>query len=245
MFSEVEAASAAGRPAAVLERFAPLAVLLPEDSPAFGLRERAAETIERQAEQHAQNGEYPQAQADLSPLLNQWPNRAGLRERMAGYQKAQSLEASQEAFLASVPRYLSRRRPDEGLVEIRKYQPTPHLAKRFADAQKSLTDMLARIDANPPEVEASGDTRFFRGTVASLSFSVRDDFQVANVEIFAGKRRLKAEKIGRLRYEVEIPPSIHGNQAIEVVAVATDFSGHETRSSVRLTRVGTTERLVR
>ena len=245
MFSEVEAASAAGRPGAVLERFAPLAVLLPADSPAFSLRERAAEAIERQAEQHAENGEYPQAQADLSPLLNQWPNRSGLRERMAGYQKAQSLEASQEAFLANVPRYLSRRRPDEGLVELRKYQPTPHLAKRFAEAQKSLTDMLARIDANPPVVEASGDTRFFRGTVATLAFSVTDDFQIANVEIFAGKRRVKAEKIGRLRYEVEIPPSIHRNEAIEVVAVATDFSGHETRSSVRLTRVGTTERLVR
>ncbi len=245
MFSEVEAASAAGRPGAVLERFAPLAVLLPEDSPAFSLRERAAEAIERQAEQHAENGEYPQAQADLSPLLNQWPNRSGLRERLAGYQKAQSLEASQEAFLANVPRYLSRRRPDEGLVEIRKYQPTPHLAKRFAEAQKSLTDMLARIDANPPVVEASGDTRFFRGTVATLAFSVTDDFQVANVDIFAGKRRVKAEKIGRLRYEVEIPPSIHRNEAIEVVAVATDLSGHETRASVRLTRVGTTERLVR
>lgn len=245
MFAEVEAASAAGRPGAVLERFAPLAVLLPEDSPAFSLRERAAEAIERQAEQHAENGEYPQAQADLSPLLNQWPNRSGLRERMAGYQKAQSLEASQEAFLANVPRYLSRRRPDEGLVEIRKYQPTPHLAKRFADAQKSLTDMLARIDAKPPVVEPSGDTRFFRGTVATLAFSVTDDFQIANVEIFAGKRRVKAEKIGRLRYEVEIPPSIHRNEAIEVVAVATDLSGHETRASVRLTRVGTTERLVR
>jgi serine/threonine-protein kinase len=245
MFSEVETASAAGHPAEVLERFAPLAVLLPEDSPAFVLRERAAEAIERQAEAHAQNGEYPQAQADLSPLLNQWPNRSGLRERIAEYQKAQGLEASQEAFLANVPRYLSRRRPDEGLEELRKYQPTPHLAKRFAEAQKSLTDLLSRLDANPPEVEASGDTRFFRGTVATLSFSVRDDFQVANVEIFAGNRRVKAEKIGRLRYEVEIPPSIHRNEAIDVVAVATDVSGHETRASVRLTRVGSTERLVR
>ncbi|MEP7012665.1 MAG: hypothetical protein ABJC13_20265 [Acidobacteriota bacterium] len=245
MFSEVEAASTAGRPGEVLERFAPLAVLLPQDSPAFGLRERAAESIERQAEQHAENGEYPQAQADLSPLLNQWPNRTGLRERISGYQKAQSLEASQATFLANVPRYLSRRRPDEGLVEIRKFQPTPHLAKRFAEAQKSLIDLLARLDANPPEVEASGDTRFFRGTVATLSFTVKDDFQIANVEIFAGNRRVKAEKIGRLRYEVEIPPSIHRNEAIEVVAVATDLSGHETRSSVRLTRVGTTERLVR
>jgi hypothetical protein len=245
MFSEVETASAAGHPAEVLERFAPLAVLLPEDSPAFGLRERAAEAIERQAEQHAQNGEYPQAQADLSPLLNQWPNRSGLRERIAEYQKAQSLEVGQEAFLANVPRYLSRRRPDEGLEELRKYQPTPHLAKRFAEAQKSLTDLLSRLDANPPEVEASGDTRFFRGTVATLAFSVRDDFQVANVEIFAGNRRVKAEKIGSLRYEVEIPPSIHHNEAIDVVAVATDVSGHETRASVRLTRVGSTERLVR
>lgn len=245
MFSEVEAASAAGRPREVLERFAPLAVLLPEDSPAFGLRERAAEAIERQAELHAQNGEYPQAQADLSPLLNQWPNRAGLRERIAGYQKAQSLEASQEAFLVRVPQYLSRRRPDEGLVEIRKYQPTPHLAKRFADAQRSLTDLLTRLDASPPAIEVSGDTRFFRGTAASLSFSVRDDFQVASVEIFAGRRRVKAEKVGRIRYEVEIPPSIHRNEAIDVVAVATDVSGHETRASVHLTRVGSTERLVR
>ncbi|HXU29164.1 MAG TPA: hypothetical protein VN851_01190 [Thermoanaerobaculia bacterium] len=245
MFSEVEQASTAGRPAEVLERFAPLAVLLPADSPAFGLRERAAEAIERQAEEHAKNGEYPQAQADLSPLLNQWPNRTGLRERVAGYQKAQSLEAGQEAFLANVPRYLSRRRPDEGLAELKKFTPTPHLAAQFAESEKKLTDLLARIDANPPVIEASGDTRFFRGTVATLAFSVRDDFQVANVEIFAGKRRIKAEKIGRLRYVVEIPPSVHRNEAIEVVAVATDVSGHETRSSVRLTRVGTTERLVR
>ncbi len=246
MFGEVEQASAAGRSAEVLERFAPLAVLLPEDSPAFALRERAAEAIERQAEEHARNGEYPQAQADLSPLLNQWPNRAGLRERVAGYQKAQSLEAGQEAFLANVPRYLSRRRPDEGLAELRKFTPTPHLAPRFAEAEKKLTDLLNRLDANPPVVELSGgyDTRFFRGTVANVGFHVRDDFRLANVEIFAGKRRMKAEKIG-LRYVVEIPPSVHRNEAIEVVAVATDFSGHESRAAVRLTRVGSTERLVR
>ncbi|HEV7671273.1 MAG TPA: hypothetical protein VGS22_22375 [Thermoanaerobaculia bacterium] len=246
MFSEVEAASKAGRSAEVLERFAPLAVLLPADSPAFGLRQRAAEAIEREAEKHAENGEYPQAQADLSPLFNQWPNRAGLRERAAGYQKAQSLEAGQAAFLANVPRYLARRRPDEGLVELRKFAPTPHLAARFAESEKKLTDLLTRLDASPPVVEPSGgsDTRFFRGTVANVGFHVTDDFRIANVEIFAGKRRLKAEKIG-LRYEVEIPPSLHHNEAIEVVAVATDFSGHEARASVRLTRVGATERLVR
>lgn len=246
MFAEVEQASAAGRSAEVLERFAPLAVLLPEDSPAFALRERAAEAIERQAEEHAKNGEYPQAQADLSPLLNQWPNRAGLRERVAGYQKAQSLEAGQEAFLATVSSYLSRRRPDEGLVELRKFSPTPHLAPRFAEAEKKLTDLLARLDASPPVVELSGgyDTRFFRGTVANVGFHVRDDFRLAKVEIFAGKRRMKAEKVG-LRYEVEVPPSVHRNEAIEIVAVATDFSGHESRASVRLTRVGSTERLVR
>ncbi len=246
LYSEVEAAAAAGQPARVLERFAPLAVLLPDDSPAFGLRDRAAEAIERQAEEHARNGEYPQAQADLSPLLNQWPGREGLRERVAGYQKAQSLEVAQEAFLANAKRYLSRRRPDEGLVELRKFQPTPHLAARFAEAEKSLTDLLARLDAKAPIVEPSGgfDTRFFRGTVANVGFHVTDDYRVVNVEIFAGKRRLKAEKIG-LRYEVEIPPSIHRNEAIEIVAVATDISGHEGRASVRLTRVGATERLVR
>lgn len=246
MFGEVEQAAAAGRSAEVLERFAPLAVLLPEDSPAFGLRERAAEAIERQAEHHAGNGEYPQAQADLSPLLNQWPNRAGLRERVAEYQKAQSLEAGQEAFLATVPRYLSRRRPDEGLVELRKFTPTPHLAARFAESEKKLTDLLNRLDANPPVVELSGgsDTRYFRGTVANVAFHVTDDFRPAKVEIFAGKRLLKSEKVG-LRYVVEIPPSVHRNEAIEVVAVATDFSGHESRASVRLTRIGSTERLVR
>lgn len=246
MFGEVEQASAAGRSAEVLERFAPLAVLLPEDSPAFALRERAAEAIEKQAEEHAKNGEYPQAQADLAPLLNQWPNRAGLRERVAEYQKAQSLEAGQAAFLANVSRYMSRRRPDEGLVELRKFAPTPHLAPRFAEAERKLTEQLNRLDANPPVVAPSGgyDTRFFRGTVANVGFHVTDDFRIANVEIFAGRRRLKAEKVG-LRYEVEIPPSVHKNEAIEVVAVATDFSGHESRASVRLTRVGSTERLVR
>jgi eukaryotic-like serine/threonine-protein kinase len=246
MFTEVEEASKAGRPAEVLERFAPLAVLLPVDSPAFGLRERAAKAIEREAEKHAENGEYPQAQADLSPLFKQWPNRAGLRQRAAGYQEAQSLEAGQKTFLDNVPRYLARRRPDEGLVELRKFAPTPHLRARFAESEKKLTDQLTRLDASPPVVEPSGgyDTRFFRGTVANVGFHVRDDFRIANVEIFAGRRRLKAEKIG-LRYEVEIPPSIHRNEAIEIVAVATDFSGHEARASVRLTRVGTTERLVR
>ncbi len=247
MFSEVEAASEAGRPAQVLERFAPLAVLLPEGSPAFGLRVQAAEAIEQQAEAHAQNGEYPQAQADLSPLLNQWPNRQGLRERVARYQKAQGLEAGQEAFLATVQRYVSRRRPDEGLEELHKFEPTPHLAQRFAEAEKRLTTQLTQLDANPPTVEVSGgyDTRFFRGTVANVGFTVKDDFRVVSVEIYAGKRRLTPKVVNRLRYEVEIPPSIHGNEAIEVFAVATDMSGHESRASIRLTRVGATERLVR
>jgi len=251
LFGEAEQAAAAGQPARALERFAVLAALLPPSSPAFALRERAAEAIEKEADDHASRGEYPQAAADLSPLLSQWPARPGLKEKIAAYQRFQRLEADQQALLANVPRYLSRRRPDEGLDQLRAIKPTPHLAAPFAEAQKQLTDQLAQIDAKPPAIEISGgyDTQFFRGTVANVGFRATDDYKVVSLEIFAvprggGQRRLKAEKVG-LRYEVAIPPSLHGNQPFEVVAVATDLSGHQGRISVRLSPVGSSERMVR
>ncbi|HET9212728.1 MAG TPA: protein kinase, partial [Thermoanaerobaculia bacterium] len=95
-YAQVRAASAQGNSTQALERFAALAALLPKPTDPDDLRGKAAKEIEEQAEKLVREGKYADAVARMEPVQRTWPDRPGLKERLAAYEKFKQDEARQE-----------------------------------------------------------------------------------------------------------------------------------------------------
>lgn len=218
----------------VLERFATLQGLLPKMSDPEDLRGKAASALEAQAEELVKTAKYGAAIVQLEPVSRTWPDRPGLKERIAKYQAYQDSETRQEALLATLPNIERRRKPAEALESMAGIEPTPHLAPQFAAARKRLEEQLARLDQAPPQLVLRDGflLDYSRGTVINLSFRASDDYQVKEVKFLArpegGKmRELPLEKSRTGYYTVAIPPTFHQNETVDFYVVATDLSGHE------------------
>lgn len=233
-YAQVRAAASQNDPGQVLARFSELAKLLPKASDSEDLRGKAAAALETRAEALARDAHYAEALASLAPLQQSWPERTGLKERMARYETSQRNETEQAALLASLPNIERRKRPSEALKRLAGVEPTPHLAPRFAEVRARLEDHLARLDKETPKLVLRDGyvLEFARGTVAELSFRVTDDYEVKQVKLMArpqgGKfRELSPEKNRAGYYTVEISPAFHKNGNVDLYATATDLSGHE------------------
>ncbi|MFL6263741.1 MAG: serine/threonine protein kinase [Thermoanaerobaculia bacterium] len=236
-YAQVRAAAAQGDPLQTLERFATLAALLPKPSDPEDLRGQAAKAVEEQAEKLVRDGQYAGAVARLEPVQRTWPDRPGLKERLAAYEKFKQDEASQGEILAAIPNVERHRKPWDGLQMINGVEPTPHLAPQFAAARARLEDLLARLDKDPPKLVLRDGfvLDYARGTVVNLSFRASDDYQVKDVKLLArpegGKYRevpLDKAQVRAGYYTAEIQPSFHQNGTVDFYVVATDLSGHET-----------------
>lgn len=234
-YAQARAAAAQKQHVQVLERFATLTELLPGASDPEDLRGKAAAAVETQAEALAREAKYVEALAGLEPLERTWKDRPGLKERLQQYRTSQEEEPKQEALLATLPNIERRKKPHEGLEALSGVKPTPHLEARFAEDRKRLEDLLARLDAKPPELTLRDGylLDYSRGTVVDLSFRAKDDYEVKSVKLLArrkgGKyRELPLEKSRAGSYSVEISPDFHQNETFQFYVVATDISGHET-----------------
>jgi hypothetical protein len=234
-YTQARAAEMQGDPVQALERFATVATLLPRMSDPEDLRSKAAAQIEAQAEALVRDGQYDEAVTRIAPVERTWPDRAGLKDRVARYRKYQQDEARQEELLASLPALERYKKPWDGLQKLKGIEPTPHLAPRFAEARARLEDLLARLDKEPPQLVLRDGflLDYDRGTVVNLSFRATDDYEVKDVKLMArpegGKfRDLPLEKSRTGYYTVEVPPSFHQNGTVDFYVVATDLSGHET-----------------
>ncbi len=241
-YAQVRAASAQGNPVQTLEHFAALAALLPKPTDPDDLRGQAAKSIEGEAEKLVRDGKYADAVARLEPVQRTWPDRPGLKERLASYEKFKQDEAKQEQILAELPNIERHRKPWDGLQMLNGVEPTPHLAPQFTAARARLEDLLARLDKDPPKVVLRDGyvLDYARGTVANLSFRVTDDYQVKDVKLLArpegGKYRevpLDKSQIRAGYYTAAIPPAFHQNGTVDFYVVATDLSGHETYLGTR------------
>jgi hypothetical protein len=256
-YSQARAAAGQGDNVQVLERFAALAELLPGAGDPEKLRDKAAGTLESEAEALIGEARYAEALAKLGPIQRSWPGRPGLKERLARYETWQRNEKEQESLLAALPGLERRKKPLEALEALKGVAPTPHLAPRFAQARVRLEDLLARLDRQPPDLVLRDGylLDYARGTVAELSFRATDDYEVKDVKVLArpegGKfREMKLEKTRAGYYTVEIEPGFHQNGTVDLYAVATDLSGHETslgsrEKPLQLKRKQGSERLIR
>jgi serine/threonine-protein kinase len=233
LYAGIEDAAAREADTEVLEKFGALEKDLPGASDPQGLREKAAARLEAQAETLAREGKYEDALARLDSVLRNWPKREPARERSGLYAKARQLTRDQEALLEVLPAALRRKKPHEGLEQLKGVEPVPHLAARFADLRKQLEEQLAFADQKPPQISLRDG--FFldydRGQVVELSFRVTDDYLVRNVKLMARPEGGKMREIGleksTLGYTAKLPVDFHRNATVELYVVATDPSGHE------------------
>jgi hypothetical protein len=241
-YVQVRAAAAQGNSVQTLESFAALSSLLPKPTDPDDLRGQAAKSIEGEAEKLVHDGKYADAVARLEPLQRTWPDRPGLKERLASYEKFKQDEAKQEEILAELPNVERHKKPWDGLQMINGVEPTPHLAAQFTAARARLEDLLARLDKDPPKVVLRDGyvLDYARGTMANLSFRVTDDYQVKDVKLMARPEGGKYSEIpldkAQVRagyYTAAIPPSFHQNGTVDFYVVATDLSGHETYLGTR------------
>jgi hypothetical protein len=258
-YAQVRAASAQGNPVQTLESFAALAAVLPKPTDPDDLRGQAAKSIEGEAEKLVRDGKYAEAVTRLGPVQRTWPDRPGLKEQLASYEKFKQDEAKQEQILAELPNIERHKKPWDGLQMLNGVEPTPHLAAQFTAARARLEDLLARLDKDPPKLVLRDGyvLDYARGTVANLSFRVIDDYQVKDVKLMArpegGKYReipLDKAQVRAGYYTAAIPPSFHQNGTVDFYVVATDLSGHETYLGTRdqpqkLTRQQGFERIIR
>jgi serine/threonine protein kinase len=239
-YAQVRTAAAQENSVETLERFAALAALLPRPTDPDGLRGKAAQSLEAQAEKRVHDGQYAEAVTALGPLQRTWPDRPGLKDRLALYQTYQRNEAQQERILADLPNIERHKKPWDGLQMLKGIEPTPHLAAQFQEARGRLEDLLARLDREPPKLVLRDgfELNYARGTMVNLSFRATDDYEVRDVKMMArpegGKyREVPLDKTRTGTYTVVIPPSFHQNGTVDFYVVATDLSGHETSLGTR------------
>jgi hypothetical protein len=230
----VRAAAAEDDPVQVLERYGALLARLAKASDPDDLRGKAALALETRAEALVKEARYAEALARLGPVQRTWPERDGLKERIARYDTYQQNEQAQADLLASLPGVERRKRPWEALQMLNEVEPTPHLAPQFAAARARLEAQLAQLDKAPPQVVLRDGylLEFARGTVAELSFRVSDDYEVKDVKLMARREGGKFQEMSLETsrsgyYTVEFPVEFHQNGLVELYVVATDLAGHE------------------
>ena len=233
LYAQAEAAAARKAPVEVLERYVALTGKLPKASDPLDLRSTAAAALENEAEAMVRQGRYADAFARLEPLRRTWPDREGLKERIASYERYQKDEPGQASLLTLLATAERRRKPHEALERLEGIEPTLHLASQFAQVRKKFEDQLAQLDQAPPQVALREGfyLDYDQGRVVELSFRVKDDYQVRSVKMMArpegGKMREMELEKSTFGYDAEIPASYHHNGTVEFYVVATDISGHE------------------
>ncbi len=239
-YTQALAAAAQGNRVLVLERFANLNSLLPKITDPEDLRGKSAAALEAEADGLIREAKYDDAFTRLEPVQRTWPDRPGLKDRVAKYRTYQQNESRQAELLAALPNIERRKKPEEGLEALSGVEPTPHLAPRFAEARQRLGEQLAQLDKDPPQVVLRDGfvLDYARGTVVELSFRATDDYQVKSVKLMArpqgGKmRELPLQKARTGYYTVQIPPAFHQNETVELYVTATDTSGHENSLGTR------------
>jgi hypothetical protein len=240
LYDRAAAADRQGQPAEVLGRFGEIAKLLQSGRDASvrdtsGLRDRAAGKLEAEAEALLRDARYDEAVAHLEPLSRTWPDRPGLKARLADVRAQEKAEHSVQTAIAEATAAEKLKKPDDGLAALRRVKPTAHLETPYGEVKQRLETLLAQYDNAPPTVELRDGylLDYSRGTPVSLSFRVRDDYKVESVKIYArpgsgGKMQEMPYVKDGFTYTVAISPAFHDNQTVDFYVTATDPSGHET-----------------
>lgn len=229
---QLDRAAKGGDPLAVVRLAGSFSEVAPRDKSAPRLRERAAATVEAEADRLSQAGQAQGALERLEALRAAWPDRAGLSERIGRVRSVAEIDPRLDRILANAQGASQRKRPDEGLAILRTANPSGPYVERFRELSDRLKAEFSQMDQNPPAIELreGSASEFEKGTPTRVSLRITDDFQVAKASLFARPeggswQSLDLRQSGAF-YTAEIPPSFHQNKNVQWYATATDPSGH-------------------
>jgi len=212
---------------------AQLQQVLPASDRGAEAREQAARALEAGADAAVEAGQFDSAQTSLESLRAAWPDRPQLAERLARVGAQRQADAQLEAVLAATARAEHASQPLQGLELLAGAKPNARFADRFRQQKDRLSELLARLDKDPPRVALrESKLEYEKGKPARVQLRVTDDFRVKSVEGWARPEGGSYQSVpvrhdSGADYTVEIPESVHGNKPIELYVTATDYSGHQ------------------
>jgi serine/threonine protein kinase len=225
-----------GDQAQVLESASVLTEIAPRYAAAAEAREKAAVSLERDADALAARGSFDQALARLDALHRSWPARSGLQARLERVKAAQEADRKLAAVIAQAQQAGAENAPEKGLELLKSLPADPRIAERAQQMRERLTNQLAQLDAQPPTLALAPGLKleYKKGEPVTLAFKIQDDHTVRGAQLFArveGSGRfveLPFRHAGGADWSGEISLAFHQNQTVEFYAAATDYSGHTT-----------------
>ncbi len=230
--AQLQSAAKGSDPVAVIRLAGSFAGLVPRDKTAPRLRDRAAASIEADAERLSQTGQAQAALDRLETLRAAWPDRPGLGERINRARTVAEVDPRLDRILANAQAAAQRKRPDEALAILRTANPTGPYVERFRELSERFKGEFAQLDQKPPSLELreGSASEFEKGATTRVSLRIADDFQVTKATLFARPeggswQTLELRQSGSF-YTAEISASFHQNKNVQWYATATDLSGH-------------------
>jgi hypothetical protein len=163
-----------------------------------------------------------------------WPERDGVAERIEWCRRQQAGEDRMMAVLESALTTGQAGDPEGALRVLAGVTPTEEFNGRFERARRTLTDQLASMDAQPPEIFVPTDLEMIlrKNTTFVVPITVTDDYRVERVIAHvrkndeSGFREIPLESTDAGLYPFEITPALHGNKKLFFYVTAEDRSGH-------------------
>jgi serine/threonine protein kinase len=218
----------------VLQQATILTSLVPKYAQAAELRERAASSLEREADTLAASGNYEVALSRIEALRRGWPDRKGLADRTERITADRAADQRFAAALATAEQAEKDQAPEKGLAALAAVTPGPRWEDRFRLTRDRLTGQLEKLDAAPPTVALPPENKleYKKGEPGTISVRVHDDHGIKSAQLFARVEgaaqyvELPLRPGAASDYIAQISPSFHQNQTVEFYVVVADHSGH-------------------
>jgi serine/threonine protein kinase len=221
----------------VLQQSTVLASLVPKYAQAAELREKAAASLEREADTLAAGGNYEVALARLETLRRSQPDRKGLAAHAERLKADQAADQQLAAVLATAEQTERDRAPEKGLAALAAATPGPRWEERFRQARERLARQLDQLDAGSPTVVLTPGVKleYKKGEPGTITVRTQDDHGVKSARLFARVEgsvqyvELPLRPTSGPDHAAQISPSLHQNQTVEFYVVVSDHSGHTTQ----------------
>jgi serine/threonine-protein kinase len=230
----------------MLRQATDLLALVPRNARAGALRAQAAKTLEEQADAALAAGETDRAAALAGALRQSWPDRAGLPERGERIAAQRRTDERLEGALAAAGRAEAAGQPLAGLDALAGATAatsaapgggglSPRFRDRFRQQRERLNQLLARLDAAPPSIALRPGYKleYDKGERIAVPLRITDDLAVRTAECWvrpegaAAYQAVPVRHLAGADYVADIPPEMHQNHPLDLYAMASDNSGHQ------------------
>lgn len=214
----------------------------PYKDSAVRYQKEAAKALEAAAVEAEKEGNLGEAKGLLEGLRKAMPRHPGLGEKIANLERQLRADNNIQKTLDQAAQLGEAGKPYEGLNLLQ--QIVLGADSSYADAheqlRRKLSEQFRKKDMQGPKIALDGEMPSLKkNTPVRLSFTVTDDYRVADVEAWGrvgddgSWQRLEVEDSGS-RYELVISPEQHDNKRrFDFYLEAVDLSNHRSHYATR------------